>query len=152
VVVRSNSVTVGYWNDEAATSAALRDGWYHTGDLGYLNDRHYLFVVDRAKDMIVSGAENVYSVEVEDALYRHPSVAEVAVFGVPDEKWGEAVHAIVVLHPGTAVSNDELKAHCRELIAGYKVPKTIEITMEPLPKSGPGKILKRVLRDRYLSE
>jgi acyl-CoA synthetase (AMP-forming)/AMP-acid ligase II len=150
VVVRSNSVTVGYWNDEAATAAALRDGWYHTGDLGYLNDRHYLFVVDRAKDMIVSGAENVYSVEVEDALYRHPAVAEAAVFGVPDEKWGEAVHAIVVLHPGSSADNDELRAHCRELIAGYKVPKVIEITIEPLPKSGPGKILKRVLRDRYL--
>jgi long-chain acyl-CoA synthetase len=151
VVVRSNAVTIGYWNDAAATAGALRDGWYHTGDLGYLNDRNYLFVVDRAKDMIVSGAENVYSVEVEDALYRHPAVAEAAVFGVPDETWGEAVHAIVVAHPGIVVTGDELRAHCRGLIAGYKVPKVVEISAEPLPKSGPGKILKRILRDRYLS-
>ena len=152
VVVRSNAVMVGYWNDAGATSDALRGGWYHTGDLGYLDDRHHLFVVDRAKDMIVSGAENVYSVEVEDALYRHPAVAEAAVFGVPDERWGEAVHAIVVLNPGMSVTEDELRAHCRELIAGYKIPKAIEISDEPLPKSGPGKILKRVLRDRFLAE
>ena len=152
VVARSNAVTIGYWDNPAATADALRDGWYHTGDLGYLNERNYLFVVDRAKDMIVSGAENVYSVEVEDALYRHPAVAEAAVFGVPDATWGEAVHAIVVLHPGAAVTADELRAHCRDLIAGYKVPKTIEISDEPLPKSGPGKILKRVLRDRHLAD
>jgi long-chain acyl-CoA synthetase len=140
---------VGYWDNPLATAEALRDGWYHTGDLGFLNDRNYLFVVDRAKDMIVSGAENVYSVEVEDALYRHTAVAEAAVFGVPDERWGEAVHAIVVTHPSASVTADELRAHCRELIAGYKVPKVIELTTDPLPKSGPGKILKRVLRDRY---
>ena len=152
VLARSNAVMVGYWQNPAATADALRDGWYHTGDLGYLNDRSYLFVVDRAKDMIVSGAENVYSVEVEDALYRHPAVAEAAVFGVPDERWGEAVHAIVVPHSGLAVTGEELRAHCRELIAGYKVPKVIEISTEPLPKSGPGKVLKRVLRDRYLAE
>jgi long-chain acyl-CoA synthetase len=152
VLARSNAVMIGYWDNAAATADALRDGWYHTGDLGYLNDRNYLFVVDRAKDMIVSGAENVYSVEVEDALYRHHAVAEAAVFGVPDETWGEAVHAIVVAHPGNIVTGDELRAHCRGLIAGYKVPKVIEISPEPLPKSGPGKILKRVLRDRYLAE
>jgi long-chain acyl-CoA synthetase len=152
VLARSNAVMVGYWDNPAATADALRDGWYHTGDLGYLNDRNYLFVVDRVKDMIVSGAENVYSVEVEDALYRHHAVAEAAVFGVPDETWGEAVHAIVVAHPGITVTGDELRAHCRELIAGYKVPKVIEVSAEPLPKSGPGKILKRVLRERYLAE
>ncbi len=112
----------------------------------------YLFVVDRAKDMIVSGAENVYSVEVEDALYRHPAVAEAAVFGIPDEKWGEAVQAIVVVNPGMSVTDEELRAHCRQLIAGYKVPKAIQISTDPLPKSGPGKILKRVLRDRFLAE
>jgi long-chain acyl-CoA synthetase len=152
VLVRSNAVTVGYWHNAAATADALRDGWYHTGDLGYLNDRRYLFVVDRVKDMIVSGGENVYCVEVEDALYRHRAVAEAAVFGVPDDKWGEAVHAIVVPHPGIIVTGDELRTHCLELIARYKVPKMIEISNEPLPKSGPGKILKRVLRDRYLNE
>jgi long-chain acyl-CoA synthetase len=152
VLARSNAVTIGYWDNPAATADALRDGWYHTGDLGYLNDRNYLFVVDRAKDMIVTGAENVYSVEVEDALYRHPAVAEAAVFGVPDETWGEAVHAIVVAHPGASVTGDELRIHCRSLIAGYKVPKVIEISPDALPKSGPGKILKRILRDRYLVE
>ncbi len=152
VLARSNAVTIGYWDNPAATAEALRDGWYHTGDLGYLNDRNYLFVVDRAKDMIVSGAENVYSVEVEDALYRHPAVAEAAVFGVPDPTWGEAVHAIVVLHPGSTATGDELRSHCRGLIAGYKVPKVVEISAEALPKSGPGKILKRILRDRHLVE
>jgi long-chain acyl-CoA synthetase len=152
VLARSNAVTIGYWKNPEATADALRGGWYHTGDLGYLNDRNYLFVVDRAKDMIVSGAENVYSVEVEDALYRHPAVAEAAVFGVPDETWGEAVHAVVVLAPGATATGDELRTHCRGLIAGYKVPKVIEISAEPLPKSGPGKILKRVLRDRHLAE
>ena len=152
VLARSNAVMVGYWQNPAATADVLRDGWYHTGDLGYLNDRSYLFVVDRAKDMIVTGAENVYSVEVEDALYRHPAVAEAAVFGVPDERWGEAVHAIVVPHAGVTVTAEALRAHCRELIAGYKVPKVIEISTEPLPKSGPGKVLKRVLRDRYVAQ
>ncbi|MEP7112889.1 MAG: long-chain-fatty-acid--CoA ligase [Ilumatobacteraceae bacterium] len=152
VLARSNAVTIGYWQNPAATADVLRAGWYHTGDLGYVNDRNYLFVVDRAKDMIVSGAENVYSVEVEDALYRHQAVAEAAVFGVPDKTWGEAVHAIVVLLPGERVTEGELRAHCRALIAGYKVPKSIEMSTEPLPKSGPGKILKRVLRDRYLAE
>jgi len=152
VVSRSNAVTIGYWRNDKASAEALRDGWYHTGDLGYLNDRNYLFVVDRAKDMIVTGAENVYSVEVEDALYRHPSVAEAAVFGVPDERWGEAVHAIVVIHPGMTANGEDLRGHCRELIAGYKVPKVIEISAEPLPKSGPGKVLKRVLRERFLAQ
>ncbi|MEY2581021.1 MAG: hypothetical protein QOE09_870 [Ilumatobacteraceae bacterium] len=150
VLARSNAVTVGYWQNPKATADALRDGWYHTGDLGYLNDRNFLFVVDRAKDMIVSGGENVYSVEVEDALYRHPAVSEAAVFGVPDDRWGEAVHAIVVIEAGIDVATEDLRAHCRALIAGYKVPKVIEISTEPLPKSGPGKILKRILREHYL--
>jgi long-chain acyl-CoA synthetase len=122
ILVRSYGVTIGYWNDPKATADALHDGWYHTGDLGYFNDERYLFVVDRAKDMIVSGGENVYSVEVEDVLYRHPAVAEAAVFGVPDERWGEAVHAIVVVHEGMTVTSDELREHCRAAIAGYKVP------------------------------
>jgi len=150
ILVSGPNVTVGYWNNPAATAGALSGGYYHTGDLGYLDDTGHLFVVDRLKDMIVSGAENVYSIEVEDALHRHPSVLEAAVFGVPDEVWGEAVHAIVVLAPGAAaVSGEELRQHCRRAIAGYKVPKQIEVQLEPLPKSGPGKILKRVLRDRF---
>jgi acyl-CoA synthetase (AMP-forming)/AMP-acid ligase II len=150
--VRGPNVTVGYWQNPEATDAALRDGWYRTGDLGQLRQDGYLFVVDRLKDMIVSGGENVYSIEVEDALARHPAVAEVAVFGVPHAQWGEAVHAVVVLRAGVALDGEVasvLRAHCRTLIAGYKVPKQIEIHHEPLPKSGPGKILKRLLRDRH---
>jgi len=151
ILVRGPSVTTGYWNDAAATAAALVDGWYHTGDLGRFAEGEHLFVVDRSKDMIVSGGENVYSTEVEDALARHPAVAEVAVFGIPDPTWGEAVHAVVVPVDGRESEGleAELRAHCREVIAGYKVPKRIDVQREPLPKSGPGKILKRVLREPF---
>jgi long-chain acyl-CoA synthetase len=148
--VRGPNVTVGYFGDEAATKAALASGYYRTGDLGRMRADGYLFVVDREKDMIVTGGENVYSVEVEDVLGRHPSVLEAAVFGIPDAKWGEAVHAIVVVtqeRAGAAAELGEaLREHCRRFIAGYKVPKAIEVRTEPLPKSGPGKILKRALR------
>src|SRR3954454_5849043 len=144
VVVRGPNVTGAHWNKPEQTAAALRDGWYYTGDLGYMDDEAFVFLVDRAKDMIVTGGENVYSTEVEDVLYRHPAVGEAAVFGVPDERWGEAVHAVVV--PRAAVSAEELVAHCRGAIAGYKVPKAIELRAEPLPKSGAGKVLKRELR------
>jgi long-chain acyl-CoA synthetase len=147
VAVRGPNVMLGYWDKPDQTAAALVDGWYHTGDLGRLDDQGYLYLVDRAKDMIVSGGENVYSTEVEDVLYRHPAVLEAAVFGVPDARWGEAVHAVVV--PRAAVAENDLIAHCRESIAGYKVPKRIEIRDEPLPKSGAGKLLKRELRAPY---
>ena len=147
VAVRGPNVMVGYWNKPAETAAALVDGWYRTGDLGFMDDEAFVFLVDRAKDMIVTGGENVYSTDVEDALYRHPSVLEAAVFGIPDQHWGEAVHAVVV--PRTAVSANELIAHCTGLIASYKVPKTIELRSEPLPKSGAGKLLKRELREPY---
>jgi long-chain acyl-CoA synthetase len=149
VLVRSRAVMTGYWQNPTATAAALTDGWYHTGDLGYLDETSHLYLVDRAKDMIVSGGENVYSIEVENALASHPAVDEAAVFGVPSERWGEAVQAVVVstsTDPGLAA---ELIAHCRSLIAAFKVPKAIEIQQEPLPKSGPGKVLKRQLRDPY---
>jgi len=142
----------GYWEDPEATANALHHGWYRTGDLGYLDEQGYLFLVDRAKDMIVSGGENVYSVEVENALYEHPAVLEAAVFGLPDERWGEAVHAVVVVREGTAPTPElaeELRDHCRALIAGYKVPKVVSLRTEPLPQSGPGKILKRQLRDEH---
>ena len=119
---------VGYWNKPDATAAALVDGWYHTGDLGYQDDDGFVYLVDRAKDMIVSGGENVYSTEVEEALAKHPAVLEVAVFGVPHERWGEAVHAVVV--PRDAVDAATLIAHCRTLIADYKVPKAIDIRTE----------------------
>ena len=150
--MRGPSVMAGYWEDPAATAKALHQGWYRTGDLGYLDDQSYLFLVDRAKDMIVSGGENVYSVEVENALYEHPAVLEAAVFGLPDERWGEAVHAVVVVREGTPPSPElaeELRDHCRSLIAGFKVPKAVRLRTEPLPKSGPGKILKRQLRDEH---
>jgi acyl-CoA synthetase (AMP-forming)/AMP-acid ligase II len=153
VAVRGPNVMAGYWRDPEATAAAVVDGWYRTGDLGYQDGDGHLFLVDRLKDMIVSGGENVYSVEVEDVLCRHPAVLEAAVFGIPDERWGEAVHAVVALRPdaeGEARPDPgELERLCRAEIAGFKVPKRIEIRTEPLPKSGPGKILKRALRAPY---
>lgn len=151
VWVRGPNVMAGYWRDPRATAAALVDGWYRTGDLGYQDDEAYLFLVDRLKDMIVTGGENVYSVEVEDVLVSHPSVLEAAVFGVPDPRWGEAVHAVVAVRPGRDLAglDRDLTSHCRATIAGYKTPKHIEVRTEPLPKSGPGKILKRALRAPY---
>jgi long-chain acyl-CoA synthetase len=144
VAIRGENVMAGYWNKPEQTAAALVDGWYRTGDLGYLDEHAFLYLVDRAKDMIVSGGENVYSTEVEEVLYRHDAVLEAAVFGVPDERWGEAVYAVVV--PRAQVDAAELMRHCRESIAGYKVPKRIELRSEALPKSGAGKVLKRELR------
>jgi long-chain acyl-CoA synthetase len=144
VVARGANIMQGYWNKPEQTAAALVDGWYHTGDVGYLDENGYLFLVDRAKDMIVTGGENVYCTEVEDALYTHPMVLEATVFGIPDEQWGEAVHAVVV--PRGDVTEAELVEHCRQQIAGYKVPKSISFQAGELPKSGPGKVLKRELR------
>jgi long-chain acyl-CoA synthetase len=139
-----------YWRQPAETAAAFEGGWYHSGDAGYLDEEGYLYLVDRTKDMIVSGGENVYSTEVEQAVASHPAVAQVAVIGVPDDVWGEAVHAVVVLKPDAAeVSAEALIEHCRALIAGYKVPKTVEFRAEPLPLSGAMKVLKRELRAPY---
>ena len=150
VVVSGTNIMAGYWNKPEQTAAVLKHGGYYTGDMGYLDDDGYLFLVDRSKDMIVSGGENVYSTEVEEVLYRHPAVLEAAVFGVPDDKWGEAVYAVIVPRPENAeVQPEELIAFCREYIGGYKVPKGIDIQHEPLPKSGPGKVLKRELRAPY---
>ena len=147
VVVRGPNVMVGYWNKPEQTADVLKDGAYWTGDLGYMDDEGYVFLVDRSKDMIVSGGENVYCTEVEEVLYKHEAVLEAAVYGIPDERWGEAVHATVVPRPEHSnVSPDELIGFCREHIAGYKVPKGINIQQDPLPKSGPGKVLKRELR------
>jgi len=140
-------VMQGYWNKPEQTAAVLRDGAYWTGDLGYMDEDGYVYLVDRSKDIIVTGGENVYCTEVEDVLYRHPAVLEAAAFGVPDSKWGEAVHAVVVPRPEHHnVDPAEIIGFCREQIAGYKVPKAIDIRHEPLPKSGPGKVLKRELR------
>ena len=147
VLVTGTNIMKGYWNKPEQTASVLRYGGYLTGDVGYLNEDGYLFLVDRSKDMIVSGGENVYSTEVEDVLYRHPGVLEAAVFGVPDDKWGEAVHAVVVPRPEAPnLDPSELIAFCREHIGGYKVPKGIDIQLQPLPKSGPGKVLKRELK------
>jgi len=147
VLVRSASVMAGYWQKPEATAEVMRGDWYLTGDLGYRDDESYLYLVDRAKDMIVSGGENIYSTEVEDALASHPAVEEVAVFGVPDPRWGESVYAVVVARQ--PVTADELVGHCRQRIAGFKVPRHIELLPEPLPKSAAGKILKRELREPH---
>jgi long-chain acyl-CoA synthetase len=147
VVIRGENVMAGYWNKPEATAEAMVDGWYRTGDLGYMDERSFLYLVDRAKDMIVSGGENVYSTEVEEVLYGHPAVLEAAVFGIPDARWGEAVHAVVV--PRGEVAEADLVSHCRGAIADYKIPKRIELRTNPLPKSGAGKVLKRELRAPY---
>lgn len=149
VCARGGNFMTEYWNKPEATRDAFRDGWYHTGDAGRLDAEGYLYLVDRVKDMIVTGGENVYSVEVENALSVHPAVAQVAVIGIPSEQWGEAVHAVVVLKPDATATADELIAHCREYIAGYKLPKSIEFRAEPLPLSGAMKVLKRELREPY---
>jgi acyl-CoA synthetase (AMP-forming)/AMP-acid ligase II len=148
IVVRGGHVMAGYWGKPEETAAALRGGWMHTGDAGYSDERGYVFVVDRLKDMIVSGGENVYSVEVENALARHPAVATCAVIGVPDERWGERVHAVVVPAAGQQVEHDELREFCKSLIGGYKIPRSFEVVGE-LPTSAAGKVLKRELRAKY---
>jgi acyl-CoA synthetase (AMP-forming)/AMP-acid ligase II len=147
VVVRGDHVTRGYWQREKDTATALRGGWMHTGDAGYMDARGYLFLVDRIKDMIISGGENVYSAEVENVLARHPAVASCAVIGVPDRQWGERVHAVVVAAPDRQVTPDELREHCRTSLAGYKIPRTVSF-VDALPLSAAGKILKRDLRER----
>jgi long-chain acyl-CoA synthetase len=146
IVVRGPIVMQGYWNQPALTAAALKGGWMHTGDGGYMDDEGFVFVVDRIKDMIITGGENVYSAEVENAIYQHPAVAMCAVIGVPDEHWGERVHAVIALKPGQMTTEAEIVSHCRRLIAGYKCPRTVTLRAEPLPLSGAGKVLKTVLR------
>ena len=148
VAVRGANVMLGYWDKPEETAAALRDGWMHTGDGGYMDDAGYVFIVDRMKDMIVTGGENVYSAEVENAVAKHPAVAACVVIGVPDAEWGERVHAVVVLKPGQTTTAEELREHAKTMISGYKAPRTAEF-VEALPLSGAGKILKRELRARY---
>jgi long-chain acyl-CoA synthetase len=151
VWLRAPNVTPGYFNRPEETAAALTaDGWLKTGDGGYLDDDGYLFLTDRIKDMIVSGGENVYPIEVEEALSQHPDVAEVAVIGVPDERWGETVKALVVARTGTSPTADELVAFARERLAGYKLPRSIEF-VAGLPRTPSGKVLKRELRERAVT-
>ncbi len=148
VVTRSSLNMAGYWQLPEQTSRTVRDGWVHTGDAGYLDQDGYLFIHDRLKDMIISGGENIYPAEVESALSEHPGIAEVAVIGVPDERWGEAVKAVVVLHPDAQVSAEALIGWARERIAGFKAPQSIDFA-DALPRNGAGKLLKRELRDKY---
>jgi acyl-CoA synthetase (AMP-forming)/AMP-acid ligase II len=148
VVVRGGNVMRGYWNKPAETAEALRGGWMHTGDGGYLDEDGFLYIVDRIKDMIVSGGENVYSAETENAIAKHPAVAACAVIGVPDEHLGERVHAVIVLRPGATATADEISAHVKSLIAGYKTPRSVDF-VDALPLSGAGKVLKRDLRAPY---
>jgi long-chain acyl-CoA synthetase len=149
IVARSPNVMLGYWGREDATRDALRDGWLHTGDAAYMDADGFIFISDRLKDMIISGGENVYSTEVENAMYQHAEVAQCAVIGVPDDKWGERVHAIVVPRPGTQPDPAALMAHCRKLIADYKCPRSISFRTEALPLSGAGKVLKTELRKPF---
>jgi long-chain acyl-CoA synthetase len=142
-------VMVGYWRRPLASRAVLDDGWYATGDLGRRDAAGHLFIVGRKKDMVITGGENVYPIEVENVLAAHPAVAEVAVFGVPSERWGEEVRAAVVLRDGCAVSERDLIEFCRARIGGYKVPKSIHFSSSPLPTTGPGKIAKHLLREEY---
>ena len=146
---RSAQNMLGYWNNPDATAATVTaDGWLKTGDAGYVDDDGYLYLHDRVKDMIVSGGENVYPAEVENVLMTHPGVADVAVIGVPDEKWGEAVKAVVVPAAGTAPTEAELIAFARERLAGFKLPKSVDFA-EALPRNPSGKLLKRALREPY---
>lgn len=148
IAVRGPMVMQGYWNKPQETAAAIRDGWLRTGDAGYMDSEGFVFVMDRIKDMIITGGENVYSVEVENAIARHPAVSQCAVIGIPSEQWGEAVHAFIVRKPGHTVTFDELVAHTRDQIAGYKCPRSIEF-IDALPVSGAGKITKHKLREPY---
>jgi long-chain acyl-CoA synthetase len=151
VWLRAPNVMAGYYNRAAETSAALTpDGWLRTGDGGYRDEDGYLFLTDRIKDMIVSGGENIYPVEVEEVLSQHPGVAEVAVIGVPHERWGETVKALVVRAPDSTVDADALVAFARGQLAGYKLPRSVEFVAD-LPRSAAGKVLKRELRERYAS-
>jgi len=149
VWARGGNFMQKYWNKTEATEEVFEGGWYHTGDAGYLDPEGYLFLVDRVKDMIVTGGENVYSAEVESALSKHPAVEQVAIIGIPHDTWGEQVHAVVVLAAGAEATAEELQAFAKESIAGYKVPKSVEFRDEPLPLSGAMKVLKRDLRAPY---
>ncbi|MFJ7794145.1 long-chain-fatty-acid--CoA ligase [Pseudomonas sp. NPDC096950] len=149
VAVRGPNAMLGYWNSPEQTRAALVDGWVMTGDAGYLDDEGFLFLVDRVKDMIVSGGENVFSAEVESAISKHPAIHEVVVIGIPSEQWGESVHAIVRLRESAGTTEQEVIDHCRQYIAGYKCPRSVVFREEPFPMTGAGKLRKVELREVY---
>jgi len=149
LAIRGANIMKGYWNKPEETAAVLADGWYYSGDGAYMDREGFVFIVDRLKDMIISGGENVYSAEVENAISLLDGVAEVAVIGVPDERWGERVHAVIVRRPGAELTAEGVMEHCREQIAGYKCPRSVDFRTAPLPLSGAGKVLKRELREPY---
>ena len=148
IIVRGDLMMIGYWNKPEATAETMRGGWVHTGDVGYLDPDGYLFITDRKKDLIISGGANIYPREVEEVIAKHPAVAEVSVIGVPDEKWGEAVKALVVVKQGPTVTSGEIIEYCRQHLASYKKPQSVDFISE-LPKNAYGKVLKRELRDPY---
>ena len=151
VLARSNTVMEGYWEQPAATAEAIVDGWFHTGDGGSIDEAQYVTISDRKKDVIISGGENVSSIEVEDAVFQHPEVAEVAVIGIPDEKWGELVTALVVTTPGSTLTEDEVIAWCKQKLAGYKCPKRVEFRTE-LARTATGKLQKFKLREPFWAD
>jgi acyl-CoA synthetase (AMP-forming)/AMP-acid ligase II len=148
IITMSRHITSGYWKKPDETKKALIDGWFHTGDIGHYDDDGYIYIVDRKRDMIVSGGENIFPREIEEVLYRHPAILECAVFGIPNPKWVETVHAVVSLRKGAAATPEELIQFCKENMARYKAPKSIDIIPE-LPKGATGKILKREMKAKY---
>jgi long-chain acyl-CoA synthetase len=146
LLVRGDNVMQGYWNRPEETAAALKDGWLHTGDLVSMDEEGRLYIVDRLKDLIITGGENVYPSEVEQVIYRLPGVIECAVIGLPDDKWVERVHAVVRCQPNSALTEQAIIAHCRQYLGGYKCPRGVTFREEPLPLTGPGKIRKNELR------
>jgi len=148
IIVKSKHLMIEYWNMPDDTAETLVDGWVYTGDVGYYDEKGYVYIVDRRKDMIVSGGENIYPREVEEVLYSHPAVSEAAVIGIPDPYWVEKVHAVITLNEGASVTADELINFCKEKMARFKAPKSVEF-VDALPKNPSGKILKRELRDKY---
>jgi acyl-CoA synthetase (AMP-forming)/AMP-acid ligase II len=148
VITKSGANMAGYWNRPEETANTIRNGWLYTGDAGYMDSDGYLFIYDRVKDMIISGGENIYPAEIESVLAEHAAVADVAVIGVPDEKWGETVKAVVVLRSDTTLGSDELIAWCRSRIAAFKAPTSVDF-IDALPRNASGKVLKHALRAPY---
>jgi len=147
ILARGPSITSGYYRDPEATSQTLKAGWLHTGDLGRLDEEGFLYIVDRQKDMIITGGENIYPREIEEVLYAHPKILEAAVIGLPDPTWGERIHAVVALKEGESLAEQEVIDYCKAHIASFKKPKSVEF-VDRLPRSPAGKVLKRILKER----
>jgi acyl-CoA synthetase (AMP-forming)/AMP-acid ligase II len=148
VITKGAANLLGYWNDPEATAQSIRDGWYYTGDIATVDEDGYIFLLERKNDMIISGGENIYPKEVENVLYSHPAINEAAVLGVPDDHWGESVKALIILHEGEVLTEAEVIAYCKQHLAGYKKPRSVEF-VDDLPRNASGKVLKKVLREKY---